>query len=121
MHFFIIIIALNFFFFNLSSRPIDTVIVEQSAFKNLVPGIYTCITQNNLIEFGLRWNQRGFKETFILCSKSFCTELLLRSRFDTVAQMKDLATGLLFNKVYTITANRATFGFHFEFLLFKWR
>lgn len=65
----------------------NTVIVDQSAFKNLVPGIYTCITQNNLIEFGLRWNQRGFKETFIniLCSKPFCTELLLRSRFDTVA------------------------------------
>lgn len=43
MHFFIIIIAFTFVIKG------NTVIVDQSAFKNLVPGIYihACITQNN--------------------------------------------------------------------------
>lgn len=46
MHFFIIIIAFKNFFFKFVIKG-NTVIVDQSAFKNLVPGIYTCITQNN--------------------------------------------------------------------------
>lgn len=43
MHFFIIIIAFTFVIKG------NTVIVDQSAFKNPVPGIYihACITQNN--------------------------------------------------------------------------